>query len=122
MGFTMRPWAWPVTPTGRSKEVITGPNGEDDHKDDVDPLAGKNDLKAGYQKEGVRTGVVVLGIVAVLLVIFILQNDQQGPIDFLFWHFKVRIWAALLITTVLSFVAGYLTSWLRRRRRLARKT
>jgi uncharacterized integral membrane protein len=118
----MRPWARPVTPTGRSKEVITGTNGEDDHKDDVDPLAGKNDLKAGYQKEGVRTGVVVLGIVVVLLVIFILQNDQQGPIDFLFWHFKVRIWAALLITTVLSFVAGYLTSWLRRRRRLARKT
>ena len=67
-----------------------------------------------------RAGVIALGIVAVLLLIFILQNDNQGPIDFLFWHFKVRIWAALLMAAALGFVGGYLICWLRRRRRLAR--
>ena len=62
----------------------------------------------------------MLGIVAVLLILFVLQNDVQGPITFLFWHFQVRTWAALLVAAVLGFVAGYLICWLRRKRRIAR--
>ena len=62
----------------------------------------------------------MLGVVAVLLVVFVLQNDVQGPIAFLFWHFQVRTWAALLVSAVLGFVAGYLICWLRRKRRIAR--
>jgi uncharacterized integral membrane protein len=109
------------------KEVITRTNGNHDDRDDLDPgagagaRAGKSDLEVGYRKEGVRAGVVALGIVALLLLIFVLQNDEQGPIDFLFWHFKVRIWAALLMAAALGFIGGYLVSWLRRRRRVARE-
>ena len=67
-----------------------------------------------------RAGVIGLGVVAVLLLIFVIQNDERGPIDFLFWHFHVRIWAALLMASALGFIGGYLICWLRRRRRLAR--
>jgi uncharacterized integral membrane protein len=102
------------------KEATTRTNGNDDHKDDLDPDAGKSDLDIGYRREGVRAGVVALGIVGVLLLVFVLQNDEQGPIDFLFWHFKVRIWSALLMAAALGFIGGYLACWLRRRRRFAR--
>jgi uncharacterized integral membrane protein len=68
----------------------------------------------------VRAGVVGLGIVAVLLLVFILQNDEKGSIDFLFWHLQIQTWLALLITAALGFVGGYLVCWLRRKRRLPR--
>ena len=100
--------------------VATRANGNDDHSDDLDPEKGKGDSEFGYRREGVRGGVVALGVVAVLLLIFVLQNDEKGSVDFLFWHFQVQTWFALLITAVLGFIGGYLVCWLRRRRRLAR--
>ena len=120
----MRPWPTARHWNPRRGEATTRTNGDDDRnkKDDIDPGAGKgDDLAIGrYRQEGISAGVIALGIVALLLLIFIFQNDAKGPISFLFWHFRVRVWGALLVAAALGFVGGYLVAWVRRRRRLAR--
>jgi uncharacterized integral membrane protein len=125
---------WLVTPpAGKEGGVIARRNGDDDHGSDRaegdDPGAaagagaGKGDRGVGtYRQEGVSPGVVALGVVALLLLIFIVQNDAKGPISFLFWHFRVRIWGALLTAAALGFAGGYLVCSVRRRRRLARRS
>jgi uncharacterized integral membrane protein len=60
------------------------------------------------------TRVIVAIIVAVVLLIFIVQNNGKGRIDFLFWNVQTRVWVALAIAALLGFVAGYLigkVSW-----------
>jgi len=126
----MRPW--PSAVTQRIEEGRTTRTNDDDErdrdrdndrdkKDGPDAGGAKDDLRIGtYRQEGVSAGVVALGVVALLLLIFIFQNDAKGPISFLFWHVKVRIWGALLAAAALGFVGGYLVCWVRRRRKLAR--
>jgi uncharacterized integral membrane protein len=65
----------------------------------------------------VRPGVIALIVVGVLLLIFVLQNDERHSINFLFWHLHVRTWVALLFAALLGFAVGWLVRWLRRRPR-----
>jgi uncharacterized integral membrane protein len=113
---------WPAARHPLSKGGVT--RRDDDHQDDdprgdaFDPQAGQKDPEFGtYRKEGVSPGVVALIVAAVLLLIFVLQNDEQRPINFLFWHFYARTWVALLVAAVLGFAVGFLVHWLRRRNR-----
>jgi uncharacterized integral membrane protein len=76
-----------------------------------------DDLHTGYTKERMSGGVIALIVVAVLLLLFILQNGEEGTIDFLFWDVTMRTWMALLIAAVLGFAAGYLVARMGRRRR-----
>jgi uncharacterized integral membrane protein len=60
------------------------------------------------------TKVILAIVLAVVLLIFIVQNNGKGRIDFLFWNIQTRVWVALTIAAVLGFVAGYLigkVSW-----------
>ena len=50
---------------------------------------------------------IVLGVVAVLTLVFILQNRDRASIDFFFWDADVRIWFALTLATALGFLAGF---------------
>jgi uncharacterized integral membrane protein len=82
----------------------------DDDRDRAD------DLHTGYTKEGMSGGAIALVVVAVLLLVFILQNGEKGTIKFLFWDTTMRTWMALLIAAVLGFLGGYLVARLRGRR------
>jgi uncharacterized integral membrane protein len=108
-------------PVTRSRTSVrrTPTRQDDDHQGDAfDPEAGRKDPEFGtYRKEGVSAGAIALIVVAVLLVIFVLQNDEQHTVSFLIWHPAVRTWAALLVAAVLGFVVGFGVHWLLRRRR-----
>jgi uncharacterized integral membrane protein len=71
------------------------------------------------QRSGVSPVLVVLGIVAILAVIFIAQNSERANIDFLFLDFSSPVWVALLIAIGLGIVLDRLLMywWNRRRRR-----
>jgi uncharacterized integral membrane protein len=49
---------------------------------------------------------IVLAVVAVLIVLFVLQNRDRANIDFLFWDADLRLWVALSFATLLGFAAG----------------
>jgi uncharacterized integral membrane protein len=51
---------------------------------------------------------IALGVVALLIVIFVLQNRDRANIDFLLWDVDVRLWFGLAIAVVLGFLAGFL--------------
>ena len=60
-------------------------------------------------------GAVVL---ALIVVIFVLQNTHRVPIHFLWFERDAQLWLMLLITSALAIAAAELFSvYLRRRRR-----
>jgi uncharacterized integral membrane protein len=61
--------------------------------------------------------LIIFAVIAVVTVIFVLQNRERTNIDFLFIEFKARVWTSLLIALVLGVVLDRLfQSWWRRRK------
>jgi uncharacterized integral membrane protein len=76
---------------------------------------------AGGSTSG-RGGLIAAGVLAALLIIFILQNTESVTFKFLFWTFSLPLWLVLVITALLAFVVGQLAlMWRRHRRRKARR-
>ena len=64
---------------------------------------------------------ITAGVVAVLTLVFILQNTEKRSIQFLFFDWTVGTWVALLVTFVLGMLAGWFLSWYVRSRRDAKE-
>ena len=64
---------------------------------------------------------ITIGVVAVLTLIFILQNTEKRSVQFLFFDWTVGTWVALLVTFVLGMLAGWLLAWFVRSRREAKE-
>jgi uncharacterized integral membrane protein len=58
-----------------------------------------------------------LSVVIVLVLIFILQNSQSVRVKFLFFDASMPLIFALLITTILGVIIGYVGPIVRRHRR-----
>ena len=58
-----------------------------------------------------------LGILVVLVIIFIAQNSQSVRVKFLFFDASMPLIFALLITTILGVIIGYIGPIVRRHRR-----
>jgi uncharacterized integral membrane protein len=69
------------------------------------------------QRDGTNWRVWGLGVVVVLVIIFIAQNSQSVRVKFLFWDASAPLIFALLITTLVGVVIGYVTPIVRSRRR-----
>lgn len=65
----------------------------------------------------VNASLIGGGIVAVLLLVFILQNRDRGTIDFLFWSMETSIWFGLLLASGLTLLAERLVLWALARRK-----
>jgi uncharacterized integral membrane protein len=66
--------------------------------------------------------LINFAVIAVVTVIFILQNRERTNIDFLFIEFKARVWTSLLIALVLGVILDRLFQGWWRRRRAAKDT
>ena len=61
--------------------------------------------------------LIVLGIVAIVAVIFIVQNSARTDINFLFFDVNSRVWVALLVAIAIGILLDRLfIYWWRRRR------
>lgn len=61
--------------------------------------------------------LIIFGVIAIITVIFILQNRERTNIDFLFFEVKARVWTSMLIAIVLGVILDRLfLSWWRRRK------
>lgn len=66
----------------------------------------------------ISPGVIGGLIAAVVLIIFIAQNNDKAQVEFLFWSFEVSLWFGLVLAAGLTLLAERLIEWgLRRRRR-----
>jgi uncharacterized integral membrane protein len=68
-----------------------------------------------------RSGIspALVAVVAVIIVVFVLQNRDRTEIDFLVFEVRSRVWVALAIAIGLGVLLDrvVLTWWRRRRRR-----
>jgi uncharacterized integral membrane protein len=60
-----------------------------------------------------RTGIVV--IIIVFLIIFLVQNNQAYPINFLFFDWEMAGSIFILVNTLLGFAIGFLVGRMGRR-------
>jgi uncharacterized integral membrane protein len=58
-----------------------------------------------------------LGVLVVLVIIFIALNSEKVTVKFLFFDASMPLIFALLITTILGMIIGYLAPIVRRHRR-----
>ena len=92
-------------------------------RDDMDG-GGGNGGPGGWveRREGPSTKLIVAGVLALLLVVFLLQNAETTKIRFLFLDGTYPLWSLLVVGAALGFAAGWLVSAARGRRRLERRS
>jgi uncharacterized integral membrane protein len=69
-------------------------------------------------RSGVSPTLIAFVVVAVLGLVFILQNGEHAPIRFLFFEASTSVWVAIAIAIGIGIVLDrLLIVWWRRRRR-----
>lgn len=91
---------------------------EDDDRDRATPDRRGNDWIE--QREGPSGKLVVLAAVALLLMIFVLQNTDRAQIDFLVWNGSFPLWTLIVVAAVLGLVGGWVVGRIRGADRRAR--
>ena len=92
-------------------------------RDNPDRHEGKDPLR-GSRTSGMWIGVVGLGVLLLLLVIFIAQNTRQTSVSFLAWEGQTPVAVALLVAAVAGMFVALLAGLLRilQLRRRVRRT
>ena len=76
------------------------------------PSSGADPLR-GSRTSAVWSGVVGLGVLLVLLIVFIAQNTQQAEVNFLGWSGTAPQSVALLIATAAGLALAVIAASLR---------
>lgn len=50
--------------------------------------------------------LVAIGVVALLILIFILQNTESVQLTFLFWNFGFPLWLLFVLTLIFGVLVG----------------
>jgi uncharacterized integral membrane protein len=69
------------------------------------------------QSRSISPKMVVAGVVALLALVFIVQNTASKRVHFLFWSTSMPAWIWLLVVFAAGVLVGSAFPWLRRRRR-----
>ena len=59
-------------------------------------------------REGPNPKLIVAGVIAIVLVIFAIQNAEDANISMMFWDLNVPVYVVIAVTALLGFVAGWL--------------
>ena len=73
------------------------------------------------RREGPSTKVIVLVAVAVLLLVFVVQNTDDAQIDFLFLNGAFPLWTLIVVAAALGFIGGWAIGRIGGAERRARK-
>ena len=70
------------------------------------------------QRTGLSPALIGLGILAIVAVIFIVQNSARTEVNFLFFDVNSRVWVALLVAIAIGVLLDRLfVYWWRKRRK-----
>lgn len=90
----------------------------------MNDLPSKKTLESTGDNYGFRVNGRLLlgGVLAVVLVVFILSNRQDVAVDFIFVEVTLPLWVTLTVTALVGFAIGTLAVFVRRhQRRKARR-
>jgi uncharacterized integral membrane protein len=69
------------------------------------------------RREGPSGKLIGLGVVALLLLVFVIQNTDKADVDVLLWDAVLPIWLVIVIAALLGLVAGWILGRVGRKRR-----
>ncbi len=76
--------------------------------------------RRGEAPQGDKTRIspsLIIGIVvAILVVVFIVQNAKDSQVKFLFWDGTVSLWVVIVVSLILGAVLDRIVTWYMRRR------
>ncbi|MGI9602578.1 MAG: hypothetical protein ACR2QE_11880 [Acidimicrobiales bacterium] len=70
-----------------------------------------------FDEGGFNFRIVIFGILAVILVVFIFQNTSSTEVKFLGFDSEPPLWVSLGLAAVLGALVGQLGAWIYRRSR-----
>ena len=70
----------------------------------------------GIQEESHKVGLIVGGVAAVALLLFVFQNTEKTTVDWLFWNIKMPLFLLIIITVALTLVVTVIAAWVLNRR------
>ncbi len=84
---------------------------------------GGRDAKPAGRQRLMRPGVVIALVVAAALIVFVVQNDSEVPVTWLFIEVNGPLWAVIIVAAAAGAVLTELLGWVvgRRRRRRRRR-
>lgn len=79
----------------------------------------ERDVQSGPSgSSGPSLWLILFGLVAIVTAIFIVQNGQKAPVDFLWMHPEITLWIAIVISIGLGVLLDRLIlGWWRRSRK-----
>ena len=84
-------------------------------------MTGADDRQGAPRKEGRGWRFYVIVVAAILLLIFVIQNSQEVPVDFLFASTNTPLFFALLLAGGLGALIGWAWPHVRRDRKRERE-
>jgi uncharacterized integral membrane protein len=85
----------------RTEQTVT------DNERDVDANAGKKQ----------SAGLVIAGIIVIAIAIFVAQNAEDVPVQFLFLNGEVPLWVIIIVSLVLGAILWQVALYMRRRQK-----
>jgi uncharacterized integral membrane protein len=69
------------------------------------------------ERTGLSPWLIAFGVVAIVVVIFVVQNSNRTDVNFLFFDVNSRVWVALLVAVALGVLLDRLfIRWWRKRK------
>ena len=84
-------------------------------------MTGHDDRGGAARQEGRGWRFYLIVVAAILLLIFVIQNSQKVPVDFLFASTNTPLFFALLLAGALGALIGWAWPHVRRDRKRERK-
>jgi uncharacterized integral membrane protein len=67
-------------------------------------------------KTKISPSLIIGIVVAILVVVFIVQNAKDSQVKFLFWDGTISLWVVIVISLILGALLDRLVTWYMRRR------
>jgi uncharacterized integral membrane protein len=78
----------------------------------------RSDRNDGAGRSGPSPALIAAAVIAVVLIIFILQNSNRASVEFLFFERQTPVWVAIGVGILLGVILDrVVTVWGRRSRR-----
>jgi len=68
-------------------------------------------------KTRISPALIIWVIIAVLAVIFVVQNARDAQVKFLFWDGKLSLWIVIVLTLIAGALLDRIVTWALRRRK-----
>ena len=84
----------------------------------AEPTEGDSGWRETPKQGGVSPALIIGGVIAVVLLVFIIQNSNDAEVTWLVTDTTTPLWLVILASAVLGYVVGRLVEigWRRRRR------